>query len=104
MTHCSVVGFMCYYGHVENTSNLGGDGFTKYVYGALVEIPAFSVPFLANKLGRKLMIIGLFSFSGMASALYEVFHQGKSSLDEQTLGRKSPIIAASGPVPPSSHP
>ncbi|TRY78354.1 hypothetical protein TCAL_01737 [Tigriopus californicus] len=71
----SVVGFMCYYGHVENTSNLGGDGFTKYVYGAVVEIPAFSVPFLANKFGRKLVIMGLFSFSGLASALYEVFHQ-----------------------------
>ena len=40
---------MCYYGHVENTSNLGGDVAWSFFFGALVEIPAYSVPFLINR-------------------------------------------------------
>ena len=42
---------MCYYGHVENTSNLGGDVAWSFFFGALVEIPAYSVPFLINREG-----------------------------------------------------
>ena len=34
-----VVGFMCYYGHVENTSNLGEDVVQSFFFGAAVEIP-----------------------------------------------------------------
>ena len=40
---------MCYYGHAENTSNLGGDVAWSFFFGALVEIPAYSVPFLINR-------------------------------------------------------
>ena len=40
---------MCYYGHAENTSNLGGDVAWSFFFGALVEIPAYSVPFLIDR-------------------------------------------------------
>ena len=40
----SMMGFMCYYGHVQNTSNLGeGNVYKSYFLGALVEIPCWSV-------------------------------------------------------------
>ena len=40
----SMMGFMCYYGHVQNTSNLGeGNVYKSYFLGALVEIPCWLV-------------------------------------------------------------
>ena len=49
-----MMGFMCYYGHVQNTSNLGeGNVYKSYFLGALVELPCWSVPFLVMKLGRR---------------------------------------------------
>ena len=75
----SVTGFMCYYGYVENTSNLGSDGFSKYVYGALVEIPAMSIPFLANRLGRKYLILTLFFASALTGISYGFIPWGKFS-------------------------
>ena len=39
-----MMGFMCYYGHVQNTSNLGeGNVYKSYFLGALVEIPCWLV-------------------------------------------------------------
>ena len=75
----SVTGFMCYYGYVENTSNLGSDGFSKYVYGALVEIPAMSIPFLANRLGRKYLILTLFFASALTGISYGFIPWGEFS-------------------------
>jgi hypothetical protein len=34
----SMMGFICYYGHVQNTSNLGENIFTSNFLGALVEV------------------------------------------------------------------
>ena len=48
------MGFMCYYGHVQNTSNLGeGNVYKSYFLGALVELPCWSVPVIISKLGRR---------------------------------------------------
>ena len=33
-----MMGFICYYGHVQNTSNLGDNIFTSNFLGALVEV------------------------------------------------------------------
>ena len=45
---------MCYYGHVQNTSNLGeGNVYKSYFLGALVELPCWSVPIIISKLGRR---------------------------------------------------
>ena len=49
-----MMGFMCYYGHVQNTSNLGeGNVYKSYFLGALVELPCWSVPVIISKLGRR---------------------------------------------------
>jgi len=66
-----MMGFMCYYGHVQNTSNLGeGNVYKSYFLGALVEIPCWSVPFLINKLGRRWPLLCLFFTSGVCGVVY----------------------------------
>lgn len=66
-----MMGFMCYYGHVQNTSNLGeGNIYKSYFLGALVEIPCWSVPFLINKLGRRWPLLVLFATSGVCGVVY----------------------------------
>lgn len=67
---------MCYYGHVENTSNLGGDVAWSFFFGAAVEIPAYSVSFLVNVFGRKKMLLLLFALSGATSIAYGYFPEG----------------------------
>lgn len=66
-----MMGFMCYYGHVQNTSNLGeGNVYKSYFLGALVEIPCWSVPILINKLGRRWPLLFLFFTSGVCGVVY----------------------------------
>ncbi len=61
---------MCYYGHVENTSNLGHDLYMSFVFGALVEIPAYSVYWLVDRFGRRPVIFAAAVGSGAASVAY----------------------------------
>ena len=66
-----MMGFMCYYGHVQNTSNLGeGNVYKSYFLGALVEIPCWSIPVIIAKLGRRWPLLLLFATSGLAGVLY----------------------------------
>jgi len=66
-----MMGFMCYYGHVQNTSNLGeGNVYKSYFLGALVELPCWSVPFLVTKLGRRWPLLIFFATSGLAGVVY----------------------------------
>jgi len=66
-----MMGFMCYYGHVQNTSNLGeGNVYKSYFLGALVEIPCWSIPIIIAKLGRRWPLLFLFSTSGFAGVVY----------------------------------
>merc|ERR1712025_48294 len=71
---CTVIcmmGFMCYYGHVQNTSNLGeGNVYKSYFLGALVEIPCWSIPLIIAKLGRRWTLLFLFATSGIAGVVY----------------------------------
>merc|ERR1719209_1510513 len=71
---CTVIcmmGFMCYYGHVQNTSNLGeGNVYKSYFLGALVEIPCWSVPFIIAKMGRRWPLLFLFTCSGICGVVY----------------------------------
>ena len=67
---------MCYYGHVENTSNLGGDVAWSFFFGALVEIPAYSVPFLINRFGRTPILVILFVLSAVSSITYGYLPKG----------------------------
>ena len=65
------MGFMCYYGHVQNTSNLGeGNVYKSYFLGALVEIPCWSIPIIIAKLGRRWPLLFLFATSGVAGVVY----------------------------------
>jgi len=65
------MGFMCYYGHVQNTSNLGeGNVYKSYFLGAIVEIPCWSIPFIIAKFGRRWPLLVLFSISGMCGLVY----------------------------------
>jgi len=66
-----MMGFMCYYGHVQNTSNLGeGNVYKSYFLGALVEIPCWSIPIIIAKLGRRWPLLFLFATSGLAGVVY----------------------------------
>lgn len=65
-----MMGYMCYYGHVQNTSNLGDNHYMNYFLGALVEIPCWSIPFLINKLGRRWPLLVLFTTSGVCGVAY----------------------------------
>lgn len=66
-----MMGFMCYYGHVQNTSNLGeGNVYKSYFLGALVEIPCWSIPIIITKLGRRWPLLILFSTSGICGIIY----------------------------------
>ena len=71
-----MAGFLCYYGHVQNTSNLGDNQYTCFFFGALVEVPCWSVPFLINKLGRKWPLLTLFTVSGCCGILYGLLPPG----------------------------
>jgi len=66
-----MMGFMCYYGHVQNTSNLGeGNVYKSYFLGALVEIPCWSIPIIIAKVGRRWTLLFLFATSGFAGVIY----------------------------------
>ncbi|XP_040576645.1 organic cation transporter-like protein isoform X2 [Lepeophtheirus salmonis] len=71
--NCSVITFvccscfMCYYGHVQNTANLGSSIYFNFIYGALVEIGAWIAPFIINRLGRRYIISSLLLLSGFSS-------------------------------------
>jgi len=66
-----MMGFMCYYGHVQNTRNLGnGNEYKSYFLGALAEIPCWSIPFIINKFGRRWPLLTLFFTSGVCGVLY----------------------------------
>jgi len=66
---CTVIcmmGFMCYYGMVQNTSNIGGDNiYMSYFLGALSEVPCWSIPFVIAKMGRRWPLLFLFACSGI---------------------------------------
>jgi len=66
-----MMGFMCYYGHVQNTSNLGeGNVYKSYFLGSIVEVPCWSIPFIINKFGRRWPLIILFFVSGVCGTSY----------------------------------
>ena len=61
-----MAGFLCYYGMVQNTSNMGqGNVYMSYFLGALSEIPCWSVPFIIAKAGRRWTLLVLFICSGL---------------------------------------
>lgn len=66
----TLIGFVAYYGHASNTSNLGSNMHLSFVFAALVEIPAFSVPFIINYAGRRWTLFVCFLASGVSSILY----------------------------------
>jgi hypothetical protein len=65
-----MMGFMCYYGHVQNTSNLGDNPYMSYFLGALVEVPVWSISIIINKLGRRWPLLFLFTTSGICGMAY----------------------------------
>lgn len=86
---------MCYYGHCQNTANLGSNLFLSYLLGAVVEIPSWSAPWLISRFGRKKPLIVAFLIAGIASLLYSVLPQDVTwvVLATALLGRAS-ITAA----------
>jgi len=64
------IGFVAYYGHASNTSNLGSNMHLSFVFAALVEIPAFSVPFIINFAGRRWTLFTCFLASGAMCIFY----------------------------------
>ena len=72
---------MAYYGHASNTSNLGSNMHLSFVFAALVEIPAFSIPFIINFFGRRWTLFVCFLTSGAMSIFYVSTPSGKSAHD-----------------------
>ncbi len=70
---------MCYYGHCQNTARLGGGGnvLLNYLLGALVEVPAWCVPWLIHRLGRRLPLAAAFLTSAAAGFVYSVVPEGE---------------------------
>ncbi|KAL7637532.1 UNVERIFIED_CONTAM: hypothetical protein RMT77_012260 [Armadillidium vulgare] len=64
-----MIGCLCYYGHCQNTSNIGSDIFKNFILGATLEIPAWSVPFLIEKFGRKRPLSLFFLLSGLSGGI-----------------------------------
>lgn len=68
---CTIIcmaGFLCYYGMVQNTSNMGqGNVYMSYFLGALSEIPCWSIPFIIAKVGRRWSLLALFICSGICN-------------------------------------
>ena len=65
-----MVGCMCYYGHTQNTAHLGSNMLMSYFLGSVVEIPAWSAPWLIERFGRRLPLISAFIVSGVAGMVY----------------------------------
>ncbi|CAL4082215.1 unnamed protein product, partial [Meganyctiphanes norvegica] len=61
---------LCFYGHCQNTSNLGSDVFSSYFMGALVEVPSWGVPYIIHRFGRRIPLVTCFMLSGAASIVY----------------------------------
>ena len=85
-----MMGFISYYGHVQNTSNLGDNIFKSHTLGALVEvrrrgmispdvpwfqIPAWSAPFIINRCGRRGSQATFFLLSTVFSCGYALICQ-----------------------------
>ena len=73
------MGFVSYYGHASNTSNLGKDMHLSFIFAALVEVPAFSIPFIINYNGRRWTLFTAFLAAGAASIFYAFVPPGKIS-------------------------
>ncbi|XP_018021418.1 organic cation transporter-like protein isoform X2 [Hyalella azteca] len=65
-----MVGCMCYYGHAQNTANLGDDMLVSFFLGAAVEIPAWSTPWLIERFGRRPPLILAYSLSAATGIMY----------------------------------
>ena len=74
------VGFVAYYGHASNTSNLGSNMHLSFVFAALVEIPTFSIPFIINYFGRRWTLFVCFLTSGAMSIFYVSTPSGRISI------------------------
>jgi len=72
-TFIRMIAYICYYGHTQNTSNLGKNILINYMLGALVEIPSWSAPWLIERFGRKPPLMLAFTLSGLAGVLYAAF-------------------------------
>ena len=89
--HYSFIGFLSYYGHASNTSNLGNDMHLSFIFAAIVEIPAFSVPFIINYNGRRWTLFTAFLVAGASSMFYALIPPGMS-LDIQNLKIKKSLL------------
>lgn len=74
------IGFVSYYGHASNTSNLGTDMHLSFIFAALVEVPAFSIPFIINYNGRRWTLFIAFLAAGAASLFYAFVPPAMESL------------------------
>uniref|UniRef100_A0A6A7FYT8 Organic cation transporter-like protein isoform X2 n=2 Tax=Hirondellea gigas TaxID=1518452 RepID=A0A6A7FYT8_9CRUS len=65
-----MLGCMCYYGHAQNTANMGKHLLLNYFLGAAAEIPSWATPFLIERFGRKPPLFAVFLLSGVAGIVY----------------------------------
>ncbi|KAF0287841.1 Solute carrier family 22 member 13 [Amphibalanus amphitrite] len=65
-----MISCLCFYGHTQNTGNLGGSVLSSFSLGATTELIAMAVPFVINALGRKWPMALFFVSSGTCGVLY----------------------------------
>ncbi|XP_045120504.1 organic cation transporter protein-like [Portunus trituberculatus] len=61
---------MCFYGHCQNTANLGSSVLMSYLLGAVVEVPSWCVPLLIHRFGRRMPLASAFLISALAGFIY----------------------------------
>ena len=72
-----MISCLCFYGHTQNTGNLGGSVFSSFSLGAATELIAMAVPFIINALGRKGPMALFFVSSGTCGVLYALLLDGR---------------------------
>lgn len=71
---------MVYYGVSMNTTFLGGDPYTTFIFGALMEVPAvLAVFFLIDVIGRKALLAGGFTIASLC-LISSILTDGKGKI------------------------
>ncbi|XP_037094365.1 organic cation transporter protein-like, partial [Pollicipes pollicipes] len=77
---------LCFYGHSQNTGNLGRSVFVSFSLGGAVELAALVVPLVIHRLGRRWPMATFFVTSGLCGVLYAMIGSGLSSAGRLALG------------------
>ena len=77
---CRMLSNVCFYGHSQNSGNLGSSVFVSFSLGGAVEVAAaLVVPPLLQRFGRRWPMVAFLVSSGLCGVAYAVFGTGELS-------------------------